>query len=178
MSVIAALAVALFGAASASPTATPKIYYPTSEHIEFSAEVSLVQLIATPERFDGKRVLIKAFVSLEFEGTAAYLHSDDFTHGLTANAIWLDVHPSRGKPRYMVLEGTFCATCGGHLGMFTGALTNVTRMSALDIRNPCAEQREEITNIERESASDYRTKRLERARTTLEAMGCTDEPAK
>jgi hypothetical protein len=37
-------------------------------------EVSLIQLIATPERYHGKFVEVIGYMNLEFEGNAIYLH--------------------------------------------------------------------------------------------------------
>ena len=97
------------------------------------ANVSLVQLLATPERFDGRHVRVIAFVHLEFEGDAAYLHREDFEANLDRNAVWLDFRTGTltGAPsiidRYVLLEGTFDARDRGHLGLFGGALRDITR---------------------------------------------------
>jgi hypothetical protein len=53
--------------------------------------VSLVRLIATPQAFDGKYVQVTGFVGIEHEGTAIYLHRDDWQHMLTKNGVWLVV---------------------------------------------------------------------------------------
>ena len=50
-------------------------------------DVSLVQLIATPERYDGKRVMVIGYLRLEFEGNALYLHSEDYRHSILHNRI-------------------------------------------------------------------------------------------
>ena len=51
--------------------------------------VSLVQLIATPERFDGKLVTVIGFFQLdeEGEGDSLYLHHEDSRHALTRNRV-------------------------------------------------------------------------------------------
>jgi len=41
-------------------------------------DVSVVQLIANPQQYDGKQVRLIAFLNLEFEGNALYLHREDF----------------------------------------------------------------------------------------------------
>src|SRR4051794_13324989 len=43
--------------------------------------VSLIQLIANPTSFDGKRVAVTGYVLLEAENTAVYLHESDATYG-------------------------------------------------------------------------------------------------
>src|SRR4051794_20900429 len=51
--------------------------------------VSLLQLIATPDAFDGKYVRVHGFVRIEHEGTAIYLHREDAELMLTKNGLWL-----------------------------------------------------------------------------------------
>jgi hypothetical protein len=45
--------------------------------------VSLVRLMATPEKYDGKAVQVVGFLRLEFEGNGLYLHQEDYEHGIT-----------------------------------------------------------------------------------------------
>lgn len=54
--------------------------------------VSMVQLIANPEKFDGKLIRIIGFLRLEFEGDALYLHREDYENGIMGDAIWVDVN--------------------------------------------------------------------------------------
>jgi len=99
-------------------------------------DVSLVQLIANPDQFDGKRVVVGGFLSLEFEGRALYLHQDDFRVGNTSNAValelpadWLTSTASIDCPsyRYVRLEGEFSSQNTGHMGAFSGSLKSVER---------------------------------------------------
>jgi hypothetical protein len=53
--------------------------------------VSIVQLIANPERYDGKRVQFIGFLRIEFEGTAVYLHREDYEWGIGKNALWINI---------------------------------------------------------------------------------------
>jgi hypothetical protein len=91
--------------------------------------MSLVQLLASPERFDGKRVRVIGFVHLEFEGDAVYLHREDFERGLNPNGLSVGFRPDlyrRGatfNDRYVLLEGTFRAR-GGWLS--DGAITDIS----------------------------------------------------
>ena len=68
-------------------------------------DVSIVQLLATPEKFDGKLVRVIGFLCLAFEGDAVYLHREDFDHSLTQNALWVDVPEKRDETS---AESTFC----------------------------------------------------------------------
>ena len=91
--------------------------------------VSMIQLIANPERFDGKRVKLIGFVHFEFEESAVYLHREDFEHGLVFNRLGADLRAEVGKghgainDHYVLLEGTFRADGGG---MSSGALVDIT----------------------------------------------------
>src|ERR1019366_417898 len=98
--------------------------------------VSLLQLIATPDTFDGKYVRVIGFVCIEHEGTGIYLHREDSEHGLTKNGIWLVVaetavegsKEAQVKDRYALIEGRFAAKKKGHRGMWSGSIEDITRM--------------------------------------------------
>jgi hypothetical protein len=53
-------------------------------------DVTLVQLIANPEKFDGRLIRVIGFLRLEFEGDVLYLHREDFEKQLTENGLWLN----------------------------------------------------------------------------------------
>jgi hypothetical protein len=95
--------------------------------------VSLVELIANPDKYDGKQVLITGFLRLEFEGDALYLHREDSEHVLTKNAIWVIATADMNKNRdrldgtYVILEGTFNAKRHGHMGLYSGEIGNIKR---------------------------------------------------
>ena len=100
--------------------------------------VSLVELIARPEVYDGKAVRVVGFANFEFEGNGLYLSREDWERAIYRNALWIDpprsVQTDSGRAptalnrRYVIVEGTFNATHRGHLGMFSGALERVTRL--------------------------------------------------
>jgi hypothetical protein len=93
--------------------------------------VSLVQLIANPQEYDGKFVRVIGFVSVEFEGTAVYLHQEDYKYEITQNGLWLDLDVERNKKvdqRYAIIEGTFDANHNGHKGLFSGSLKDIKRL--------------------------------------------------
>ena len=55
-------------------------------------EVSLIQLIATPERFDGKLVQVWGFLDFD-ERSFLFLHKEDHDNAMFSNAIWFDPDP-------------------------------------------------------------------------------------
>lgn len=103
-------------------------------------EVSLVQLLAAPERYHGKRVEVVGFLRLEFEGDALYLHAEDYRYSLTRNGLWVDRTKEMGEHqkeldrRYVRVEGTFDARRTGHMGLWSGALREVRRCTVYSIR--------------------------------------------
>ena len=100
-------------------------------------DVSIVQLIATPEKFDGKIVRIVGFMCIAFEGDAIYLHREDFEQSLVRNALWVNLPEDRDESlsqKYVILEGTFDATDHGRMGLFSGAIKKVTRMDEWNVR--------------------------------------------
>jgi hypothetical protein len=110
-------------------------YFPKPAPDDSVHDVSLIQLIAQPEKFDGKPVRLIGFLRIEFEGNAVYLHREDFDHGISQNGVWIDI-PSdmtdrqrrEVNMRYVICAGVFSATNRGHMGMFSGALTKVRRL--------------------------------------------------
>jgi hypothetical protein len=52
--------------------------------------VSLVQLIATPSMFEGRRVIVQGFCRQGFEERSLYLHREDAEFLNLANAVWLE----------------------------------------------------------------------------------------
>jgi len=94
--------------------------------------VSIVQLIATPEKYDGEVVQVEGFLRLEFEGNVIYLHEDDYKHGISKNGLWIernakiDEKAEQLNMHYVVIEGTFHATNQGHLGLNAGAISDIT----------------------------------------------------
>ena|SRR5439155_6753325 len=99
---------------------------------------SLIELLARPELYDGRRVRVIGFVNFAFEGNALYLSRADWEHAVTRNGLWIDPPPrfesnwgpSRAEPnrRYVLVEATFRAERRGHLALWSGALEQVTRL--------------------------------------------------
>ena len=52
-------------------------------------EVSIIELIANPSRFNKKPVRVLGYLDIEFEGEALYLHEEDYKHRLTRNGLSL-----------------------------------------------------------------------------------------
>jgi hypothetical protein len=98
-------------------------------------DVSILQLITNPQTYDGKRVRFIGFLRIEFEGNAIYLHREDFQYAISENAVWIDVPRDMTKQeqqlvnmQYVICAGRFRGSRHGHMGMFSGEVTDVTRL--------------------------------------------------
>jgi len=123
------LAVAVAAAWAVKGTATQEKGDEAGASPQRPLALSLVQLIATPEKYDGKFVRVWGYVKLEHEGSAVYLHKEDFELSLTRNGLWL-TGPEHGAVSdcYALVEGRFDAKNKGHRGLWSGALDRVSRL--------------------------------------------------
>jgi len=100
--------------------------------------VSMVDLIANPQLFDGVKVLVAGYVHVEFEGRGIYLHKDDFRYGITRNGLWLSetdtADLSKCQDTYAFVRGTFRAGIGGHFDAWTGTLDQVGACHKIEAR--------------------------------------------
>ncbi len=117
----------------------------------FDPEVSIVHLVANPEKYDGKRVKVFGYLHVRFEDSALYLTKDDADHLIGANAVWVSYDPAAklgrldGKEietrdvgdlrcfdgRYVMLDGIFSMKERGHMGSFSGGVKDVVRVLEL-----------------------------------------------
>ena len=101
-------------------------------------DVSVVSLLATPERYDGQRIRTEGFLTVQFENTALWLDRDAWDHGLYRNAIWVDgVYPMKPRARedgrlsrrYVDITGRFRAEYrSGHMGAYSGQLEQIEKI--------------------------------------------------
>ena len=96
--------------------------------------VSMIQLLANPEKYHNKKIFVKGFVHLQFESNGVYLHEEDFRKRLSKNAVWLVVNNDDAKEnpvtidQYWTIEGTFDATQKGHGGIYSGTIKNIKNL--------------------------------------------------
>ena len=105
-------------------------------------DVSIYRLLATPENLDGKRVRVIGYLHLAFEGNSIYAHKADYDQSIHQNGFWIDVTRCErvgGTPtidEYVLVEARFSSIDRGHLDIWSGALTQVTRCVSWPGRNP------------------------------------------
>jgi hypothetical protein len=109
--------------------------------------VSMINLIATPEKYDGKVVSVTGFYARGFELSGLFFHKDDLLIRNRFNALWVNTSsddslrnwvPEKGSANeewlddlvsekdasgnYVSVIGVFRAGVAGHLGAFSGEL--------------------------------------------------------
>lgn len=115
-------------------------------------DISLIKLLANPELYDQQVVRVQGFLELEFEGTALYLHREDWEHMLTRKALWLDVpheiweRKYEFTERYVQVAGVFRSDCRGHMDLFGGAITRIQDMRTTSSREELCAMVEQARN--------------------------------
>lgn len=141
-------ALTLVGASSQEPAARP---VSVDEYRRCDLQVrmfdgycflSMIDLIANPELFDGQKVMLQGYVHFEFEGNAVYLHKEDFLYGIELNSLWLSLSPSKGanefsecQDSYALVRGTFSARMRGHNDMASGSLHDIVNCAVAEKRS-------------------------------------------
>jgi hypothetical protein len=111
--------------------------YPNAEF-----NTSIVQILAKPERFHGKRVRIEGFLHVRFEGTAIYLCKEHAEHGMSRYGFEVRFDksaipyegvsgPTQFDRKYVLIEGTFDKT----IGHWQGIVSRVDRVVELEHHN-------------------------------------------
>lgn len=121
-------------------------------------DVSLMQLIVTPEKYDGKTVRVFGVSFIEFESNGIWFSKEQLEYGGMKNALWLEPdYDAIGKNRaelakyngqYVLVEGVFNKNKLGHLGMYSGSLEKIFRFHPCEM-NPRANQRCENEGVPR-----------------------------
>src|SRR5262249_54990940 len=106
--------------------------------------ISLIRLIATPEKYHGKFVRVRGYLHNQFEDSAIYLTKDDSDHHNQDNALWVSYAEkvqkqavgSKQDPdnlryfdrKYVMIEGVYNKDNHGHLGLYAGSIDKVARI--------------------------------------------------
>ena len=96
--------------------------------------VSLLRLIANPDKYDGQMVRTYGYLRIEFEGNSIYLHKEDYEHSLLKNGLWVSFNPDKVSNqaefsnKYVLIEGRFDAHSQGHMGLWSGTIKDIWRL--------------------------------------------------
>jgi hypothetical protein len=97
------------------------------------SQVTLLRVLADPDKYHGQEVQLIGYLHLEFEGNGLYLHKEDYDNSIIGNVIWIDPTPEmlkvidRINDKYVVVRGVFDAKDHGHMGLFSGVLSRISR---------------------------------------------------
>jgi hypothetical protein len=119
LSLVVATVVALQFSADASLAASDQTPPPV---------VSMITLLASKEKYDGKPVQVSGFLSVTFEDNALYFDENAYVHQFTENALWIEYDDAdrptfenyNRHPGYVI--GVFKANGCGHLCLYGGAI--------------------------------------------------------
>jgi hypothetical protein len=112
----------------------------------FIRGISIITLIANPEKYEGDTVMVAGFLNLEFEGNALYIHKEDYEHRMSKNSIWVDIDRDSLKlskinkynKKYVEIEGVF-SQGEGHMSACSGSVkitSSIYIMPSGDVRPP------------------------------------------
>lgn len=93
--------------------------------------VSMINLIATPERYHDLRVGVIGYCCFAFERMAVYLHEADYHAGVSKNGLWLTAERddlALLHEKVCLIWGVFDQEHKGHLGMFSGSIRDIDRL--------------------------------------------------
>ena len=106
---------------------------------QYAKDVTMIQLIATPEKYDGQLVRVIGVGNLEFEGNCISLSKEDLKYGV-GNSIWIELgkkaisykEAQKYNGEYVIIEGVFDKDDYGHMDMFCGSIKNISRYDLWD----------------------------------------------
>lgn len=109
---------------------------------QYAKEVTMIQLIATPEKYDDQLVRVIGVGNLEFEGNCISLSKEDLKYGV-GNSIWIELgekaisyeEAQQYNGEYVIIEGVFDKDDCGHMDMFCGSIKNISRYDLWDVYN-------------------------------------------
>ncbi len=111
------------------------------------SDISIIQLIVNPVKYDGKKISVSGYMHIKFEDCAIYLTKTDADYLNGANGLWIsfsknieklsinsgykksDVPISYFDCKFVRITGIFNMNERGHMGMFAGAIDSVQNIS-------------------------------------------------
>jgi hypothetical protein len=119
--------------------ATAWVFLGASNASDQPKAVSIVQLVATPERYEGLLVQVKGVAHFEFEERALYLHREDADSMNSSNGVWLDASGHADlSDAFVIVEGWFTAKSHGHLGAWPAEIQRIRRLERAGTRKDYA----------------------------------------
>ena len=98
---------------------------------ELKSPISIINLISSPEKFDGKTVRVIGYGVFDEYSTIVCLNEDDIEFGISKNCVWVGlIPPATFKAKelsnsYVDLEGVFNQNKPNHTYTASGMIKNV-----------------------------------------------------
>ena len=109
--------------------------------------VSLVQLLSSPEKYDGKHIAVMGFLTIGQENNVLYLGKNDYDNALLPNSVWIELSDGMIKNRneltmkYVRVVGVFHQGHSGRSRVFVGGISGISDCSVLsDPDHPFSEK--------------------------------------
>jgi hypothetical protein len=101
--------------------------------------VSLIAVIANPEKYHNKKIIVDGYFTLEKEGEAIYVNKTDYENLFYKNAVYLFVNYDKLKKYsieppykgYVKIEGIFNKDKKGSYNFFSGSLDEIKEIHRL-----------------------------------------------
>lgn len=109
--------------------------------------VSLVQLLSSPEKYEGKHVVVMGFLTIGQENNVLYLGKNDYDNALLPNSVWIELSEGMIKNRnelnmkYVRIVGAFHQGHPWRSNVFVGGISEISDCSVLsDPDHPFSEK--------------------------------------
>jgi hypothetical protein len=108
-----------------------------SQEVEKSPQLcSLINLIATPEKYHNQKVIVLGVARVEPELRALYFCREHVELNVQFTSVWLKLedaettitNPERFNGEYIVVEGVYDMNLTGHLGAHHGSIRRIARI--------------------------------------------------
>jgi len=92
---------------------------------------SMIRIIANPEKFDGKRVVVFGFVDFEREANLLFTDKERYDNVILTDALWVESSEQMGKSKdslnlkYVRIDGTFRTGSKGRFQIAVGGITDI-----------------------------------------------------
>jgi hypothetical protein len=140
---VASSVICLLSAVVAAPSATDASY------------VSLIQVIANPEKFDGKRLVVLGFLDFEREADLLFASKDKYDNVILPDTLWIDPTEEMGTNKatlnlkYVRIDGIFHAGAQRRFRFAVGGMTDIRSCTPWsDPSHPGRERIDEILHSE------------------------------
>ena len=104
-----------------------------------ASRVSLISVIANPEKYHGETIIVEGYFVLESEGDAVFISKNDYTSRMYKNGIYLFLNLKELKLEkpyngYVRLTGKFNKNIKGSYDFYSGLITvdSIQRLQRFD----------------------------------------------